>query len=300
MPIRDILKALIVVAIWGFNFVVIKLSVDALPPILAAALRFTFAAVPAVFFLRPPKTKWYFVVGFGVAFGFALYVLLNLAIFIGMPAGLASVVLQVQAFFTILIALFVFKDVPRHTQILGGVIAFVGIGVIGYQHLGEGAGIWPFALTVAGALAWGTANVIAKAAGKVNAVAFTAWGALSAVVPLYLVSFLTEGFQPFVDAVTQPSVSNIVIIAFLAYPASLFGVAVWNSLLAKHPASVVAPFTLLVPITGLLSGWLVLGETVSVMEIAGGLLVVVGLGVTVIRPRGKGIPVSSAPPESGA
>ena len=112
MPIRHILLALLVVAIWGFNFVVIKMSVEAFPPILAAALRFAAAAFPAVLFVRPPKAPWWIVIGFGLTFGVALYGFLNLGLAWGMPAGLSSLVLQTQAFFTMVLAFALLGERP--------------------------------------------------------------------------------------------------------------------------------------------------------------------------------------------
>jgi len=297
MPLRHVFMALVVVAIWGFNFVVIKLSVDALPPILAAAFRFALAAFPALLFVRPPRTSWVRIAGFGLCFGLALYSFLNFAIHQGMPAGLASVVLQVQAFFTMLIAFVALGERPRRIQLAGAVIAFAGIAVIGIERW-SGAAPWPFLLTICAAVSWGFANVFSKSAGTVNPIAITVWGAAIAAIPLFGLSLLTEGVAPLVDAVTQPRFSTFVIIGFLAYPATLFALAVWNHLLAQHPATLVAPFTLLVPITGLLSGWLVLGETIAPLEIAGGMLVVAGLGVTVIKRRRGSMRISSGPPES--
>ncbi|MCB9992360.1 MAG: EamA family transporter [Hyphomicrobiaceae bacterium] len=286
MPLRHILAALVVVAIWGFNFVVIKLSVDALPPILAAGLRFAFASWPLVFFIRPPKTEWYRVVLFGLTFGLALYAFLNFALATGMPAGLASVVLQVQAFFTMLIAFFWHRERPKWQQIAGAVIAFAGIGVMAVNRL-EGAALWPFVLTLLAAVSWGLANNFAKTFGGANPVATTVWGALVASFPLIGLSLLIDGPQPLIDFVTMPDPLTIAVLAFLAYPATLFGMAIWNHLLALHPASIVAPFTLLVPITGLLSGYLVLGETVAPLEMAGGALIVLGIAISVFRRRRK-------------
>lgn len=296
MPIRDVLLALVVVAIWGFNFVVIKLSVEALPPMLAVALRFAFAAFPAILFFKPPKTKWWYTAGFGLAFGFGLYSFLNVALSIGMPAGLGSVTLQVQGFFTMLIAYFVLKERPRRIQIFGAVVAFVGIGVIASGRW-EGAGLFPLLLTIGAALSWGTANVISKLAGKVNPIAITVWGSAIACVPLFATSFAFEGTEALVDFVLRPRWETWALILFLAYPATLFGLAAWNYLLSKHPATLVAPFTLLVPITGLLSGWLVLGEVISWIEMLGGALVVAGIGVTVFKRRRGDMRISSAPPE---
>nr|WP_207632965.1 EamA family transporter [Devosia aurantiaca] len=175
MPIRHVLLALLVVAIWGFNFVVIKLSVEALPPILAAALRFSAAAIPAALFVKPPKTKWWIVVAYGISFGSALYALLNLSIAWGMPAGLSSIVLQTQAFFTMLMAFLILGERPSRFQILGAAIAFGGIMVIASERI-EGAGLLPLSLTLLAAISWGLANVLTKKAGRVSALSFTVWG----------------------------------------------------------------------------------------------------------------------------
>jgi len=288
---KHVLLALVVVAIWGFNFVVIKLSVDALSPFLAAGGRFALAAVPAVFFIRPPKMAngkipWAVIGGFGLTFGFELYVFLNFAIAVGMPAGLASVVLQVQAFFTILVAFLVLRERARKMQIIGGIIAFAGIGLIGYYRF-DGAAFFPFVLTIAAAIAWALANVITRYAGRINPVALTVWGSLFAAVPLLVLSAFVEGTNEMVALFVNPDPWKWGLLLFLAYPATLFGLSIWNRLLSLYPASKVAVFTLLVPITGLFSGWAVLGETISPSEIVGGLLVIAGLGVTLVKTGRK-------------
>lgn len=288
MPIRHILMALLVVAIWGFNFVVIKLSVEALPPILAACLRFIAAALPAVLFIRPPKAPWWLVVAFGLSLGFALYGFLNLSIAWGMSAGLSSLVLQTQAFFTMALAFALLGERPGRLQIIGALIAFSGIAVIATGHLATTA-ILPLVMTLLAALSWGLANVLTKKAGRVNALAFTVWGALAAPVSLFGLSLLIEGPQAVGAALAGFGWQEAGLIAFLAYPATLLGGAIWSWLLTRHPASTVAPFTLLVPITGLLSGYLVLGEIITPVEVAGGLLVIAGLVVTIWR-RGPAMP----------
>lgn len=284
MPIRHILLALLVVAIWGFNFVVIKLSVEAMPPILAAAFRFAAAAFPAVLFVRPPKAPAWIVMAFGLSFGVALYGFLNLGVAWGMPAGLSSLVLQTQAFFTMVMAFVLLGERPSRFQIIGGAIAFGGIAVIASERL-EMTNLLPLVLVLLAALSWGLANVLTKKAGRVNAISFTVWGVLAAPVPLLLLSLVTEGWPAIAAAVSGFSWSDAGLIAFLAYPATLLGGGIWSWLLGRHPASVVAPFTLLVPITGLLSGYLVLGETISWVEVAGALLVITGLVVTLRKAR---------------
>ncbi len=289
MPLRHVLLALLVVAIWGFNFVVIKLSVEALPPVLAAALRFLAAALPAVFFIRPPKAPWPLVVGFGLAFGFALYGFLNLSIAWGMSAGLSSLVLQTQAFFTMALAFVLLGERPSRFQIAGALVAFAGICVIAVERMAATA-LLPLGMTLLAAVSWGLANVLTKKAGKVNALAFTVWGSLAAPLPLLGLSWLIEGREAIEAALVGFSWEEAALIAFLAYPATLLGGGIWNWLLGRHPASIVAPFTLLVPITGLLSGYLVLGETITPIEIGGAILVIAGLVVTLLRRPLQAVP----------
>ena len=290
MPLRHILLALLVVAIWGFNFVVIKLSVEALPPILAAALRFAAAAFPAVLFVKPPKAPAWIVVAFGLSFGVALYGFLNLGLAWGMPAGLSSLVLQTQAFFTMVMAFLLLGERPSRYQVIGAAIGFGGIAVIASERL-EVTSLLPLGLVILAAISWGVANVITKKAGRVNAISFTVWGSLVAPLPLLLLSLLTEGWPAVSAALAGFSLSDAGLIAFLAYPATLLGGGIWSWLLGKHPASVVAPFTLLVPITGLASGYLVLGETVTRIEIFGALLVIGGLIVTLRKARKSEPPI---------
>lgn len=284
MPIRHVLLALVVVAIWGFNFVVIKLSVEAMPPILAAALRFLAVALPAVFFVKPPKAPAWLVIAYGLAFGFALYAFLNLSIAWGMPAGLSSLVLQVQAFFTMIIAFLILGERPNRFQILGAGVAFFGIVIIATERL-AGTELLPLSFTVLGALAWGVANVLTRMAGRVNPLSLTVWGSLAAPLPLLGLSFLTEGGEAIAEAITSFSWSDAGLIAFLAYPSSTLGGVIWAWLLMRHPASVVAPFTLLVPVTGLVSAYVVLGEVITSIEVLGALFVIAGLAVTLAKKR---------------
>lgn len=283
MPLRDILLALLVVAIWGFNFVVIKLSMGAVPPLLQASLRFGLAAFPLVLFIKPPKTQWYWVVGFGLTLGVALYAALNSAIFLGMPAGLSSLVLQAQVLFTIFFAFILLGERPRRIQLIGGAIAFFGIGVIGADKL-DGASFLPFGLTLVAAVIWGVANIIAKKAGKVDMLAFIVWASLAASPVLFVLSYMFEGAEQISAALWGMDLLSFAQIVFLAYPATVFGFWVWNGLLSRLPAATVTPFALLVPITGILSGWLVLGEVISAVEMAGGVLVIAGLAVALMRP----------------
>ena len=290
MQPRDVLVALVVVAIWGFNFTVIKLSVAEMPPLLSAGLRFFFAAVPVVFFIKRPQARWRLVAAYGLFMACALYALLNLTLYLGLSASLASLALQVQAMFTILIAFFVFGEVPRKLQIAGAVVAFGGIGVIAWGH-GTSGPLLPLAILMLAALSWGIANNVSKLAGSIPMLPFVAWGNLLGSIPLFALSFAFEGGTGIFAYLDPPSWNAVMLVAFLAYPATLFGFTIWSGLLSRYSAATVAPFTLLVPIAGIASGVLVLGEPFQGADVAGGVLIFIGLLLTVIKIRPRQAPV---------
>jgi O-acetylserine/cysteine efflux transporter len=279
MPLRHCLLAVAVAIVWGFNFVVIKSGVGEVPPLMLSGLRFFFAAVPAVLFLKPPKARRAIVVAYGLTVGVMQFGLLFVAIGIGMPPGLASLVMQIQAFFTVAVAALVFGERPSWVQMTGAAVAFVGIAVIG---AGLGSGklgntlVLPFLLVVAASLSWGIANVVGKSAGPIDALSFIVWSSLAVPLPLLMLSCLFEGAPAFA-ALAHPSSLLVADVAFLSFGATLFGFGAWSWLLARYDAAVVAPFSLLVPIAGFLSAYLVYGEPVSLWEIFGGILILAGL-----------------------
>ena len=287
MSFAHILLALLVVFLWGFNFVVIKITVLEMPPYLAAALRFSLAAFPAILFVKPPKNEygkipWLIIIGFGLAFGYALYAYLNLALKVGLPAGLGSLILQVQAFFTMIMAYFILQERALKIQIFGALIAFFGIIIIGYYRW-ESASLFPFILVMLAAISWAYANIFTKLGGKINAFSLTVWGSVFAAIPLFILSFIFEGFNELVLFFVEPNYFLYGVIAFSAYPATLLGLALWSWLLQKYPTSYVAPFSLLVPISGLIFGWLLLGETIANLEIIGGIFIIIGLFVGIVK-----------------
>jgi len=284
MPVRDILMALVVVLIWGFNFTVIKLSVGEIPPLLQAALRFFFAAFPLALFIKPPKTSPLIVMGYGLFLGVILYSMLNTAIFLGMPASLSSLVLQTQVLFTIVLAYFILGERPQPIQLLGGAIAFAGLAVIGWERL-DGADLLPFGLTLGAAMAWAIANILTKKAGQIDMLAFIVWASVFACVPLLGLSLLIDGPEALADLVLRPRWQVAAQVVFLAYMATVLGMALWSMLLSRHPASTVTPFALLVPVAGVISGVLVLGERITLPEALGGGVILIGLVVAVAGPR---------------
>jgi O-acetylserine/cysteine efflux transporter len=284
MPLRDVLLALAVATVWGLSFIAIRWGVDEVSPLLLTALRYTFAALPAVFFIRPPKADWRIVVAYGFAIGVGQFGLLFLAIKLGMPAGLSSLVIQLQVFFTIFLAFLVFGERPTAPQIVGALVAFLGIGVIAVERL-EGAALFPLVLTIIAAVFWGFGNTASKKAGRVDMLSFVTWSALVPPIPLVLLAIGFDGPGIFADALNTITWRGIGSIAFMSYAATLFGFGVWAWLLSRYPASQVTPFALFIPVVGIISGALLLGEHITLLEIAGGALVLAGLIVNVFGQR---------------
>jgi O-acetylserine/cysteine efflux transporter len=284
MSLRDLLVALAVVTVWGVNFVAIKWGVDEVPPLLLTSLRFACAAVPAVFFIRRPKVGLGILLGYGLAIGVLQFGLLFVAIKLGMPAGLSSLVMQLQAFFTIGLAVIFLGERPGLFQLLGALVAFAGIGAIGLERL-EGAALVPLLMTIAAALFWGIGNIITKKAGQIDMLSFVVWSSLVPPIPLFLASLVFEGPGALPQALGDVTWLGGSSLLFIAYGATLFGYGLWSYLLSRYPANIVAPFTLLVPIAGIGSAALLLGETISGIEVLGSVLVFAGLLLNVFGPR---------------
>ncbi len=284
MPLSHSLVALLVTAIWGLSFVVIKLGVGSTPPLLLAALRFLFAAVPAVFFVPRPKTDWKNVVAYGFFLGVAQFGLLFAAIAIGMPASLASVVMQAQVFFTILFAALFMAERPWPHQIVGGLVAAFGLVLIAWPRM-TGGGAGPFLMTVVAAASWGVANIVSKRAGRVDMLGFIVWSSLVAPLPLLGLSLWLDGPAQVIDALTRIDGATLAAVAYLAYPTTIFAFGIWAYLLSRHPAATVTPFALFVPVAGILGSVLILGEAMHPIEAVGGAVIVVGLAFNVFGQR---------------
>lgn len=284
MKPRDLLLALAVVVVWGINFVVIEVGLEGMPPLLLSALRFFFAAVPAIFLLGPPRVAWRYVVGVGLALGVAKFGLLFIAMDHGVPAGLSSLVLQSQVIFTVLFAIAVLRERPRPAQLAGIVIACVGIVLIVLDRK-LSAPLGALLLVIVAAGFWGVANMITRYAKPPDTLRFMVWASAVAVVPLVVLSLLTEGPQADVDAIRAIDLSGIGAIAYLAFGATLFGFGVWGYLLRQYDASTVAPFSLLVPVVGMSAAWVLRGEAVGPQQAIAAVLVIGGMACTIIRRR---------------
>ncbi len=283
MKTRDILTAISVAIVWGLTFIAIKIGVGETTPLALSALRFVFAALPAVFFVPPPKASPWIVALYGLFIGVGQFGLLFVAIRQGFPVGLASLVIQLQAFFTIFLAWALMRERPRRAQLVGAGVAFIGVALIGSRRL-DGASLLPFLMVIAAAAFWGAGNIAAKFAGRVDMLAFVSWSSLASPAPLFLLSVIVEG-RGGLAALAHPSLRLVLAVLVLSYAATLFGFGLWARQLSHYSAAAVAPFALLVPVVGMVAGSVVFGEPFGPFELWGALLVMAGLGFNVFGDR---------------
>ena len=287
---RDLAWTLAVVTLLGYTFVPIKIALAEVPPFTLAALRFFLAAVPMVFFVRPPAMPARAVIAYGTAIGVCQFGLLFLGIKLGMPAGLASIVIQIQVFFTIGLAVAFAGDHVRRHHLAAGAIAVAGIAVLAAYKLASGptGTVVGFALVIVAAFAWAVGNIIAKrGAGDHGAdmFALTVWSSLVPPLPLAALAFVFEGGMAAQQAVASMSLVAWGCVLIMSYGATLFGFGSWNALLHRYPTALISPFALLIPVSGLASGALFLGESLAPVQFAGVALVFAGLAINVYGLR---------------
>ncbi len=286
---REILLALLVVVAWGINFVIIEVGLGTMPPLLLAALRFAVAALPAVFIPRPP-VPWPRFVFIGLVLFTGQFALLFISMKVGMPAGLASVVIQSQAFLTGPMAALVLGERISLRQIGGTGIAFLGLAAIATTAGGGGVTLAGLILCLGAALCWAIGNVALRGAGKVDMFAMVTWLSIVPPLPLLALSYLFEGPQAIETAFLHMGWAGVGAVAYIAIVSTNIGYGMWAYLLKLYPAAQVAPFSLLVPIVGIVSAALLLGEQFGPVRLAGMVLVFIGLIVAVfpfgrLRPR---------------
>ncbi|GAA1391333.1 EamA family transporter [Luteococcus peritonei] len=290
MPRRDMGLAAVVILIWGVNFVAAAIGMESLPPLLLSAVRFTLVALPAVFLVKPPRMGIWPVVLSGAFMGGLQFGLLYTGMRLGMPAGLASLVLQVQTLFTVVIAALVLREKPTTTQVAGILLGIVGMAVVGAQHIAH-APAWPFLMTIAAAASWATGNVITRRHPPRTGFSLVVWSALVPPVPLFLASVAFDGLQANLDALAHVSLRSAIGVAFVAYGASMVGYGLWNLLLSRHSAATVAPWSMFVPVVGAVAAWLYNGERPTPAGLLGaaitvtGVLLALGVGNRLLRRR---------------
>lgn len=314
MTNRDRLLALAVVAMWGFNFIAIRLSLDHFPPFFCAALRFAVMAIPVVLFVRFPRVQFRWFLLYAVGFGVLQFAFLFLAMHLGMPTGLASLVLQTSAPFTVILGVLFLRERMSPLQVIGIAVAVGGMVVIGidratHSSLGVGA-VGPMLLTVLGGLGWAFGNIGSRQAVSTGTartgpglrsddpLRMTLWMSVVPPIPFLILSVIVDGPTAGLDSLTTlGSHSGILALVGLAYTVllgTIAGSGLWTMLLSKYPASRVAPMSLLVPVVGITAAWALLGETPGVVEVIGAVVVILGCAVGVLAAPTNRPKVTSA------
>jgi O-acetylserine/cysteine efflux transporter len=281
---RHLWLALVVVAIWGSNFVVIKLALAHLPPLLLATLRFALAALPLVLLVRRPPVSWGNLALYGLTIGVGQFGLLFYVMTRHISPGLASLVIQSQVFFTVGLSMLLSGERVRPFQLVAALIAVAGIVLIASRSDGQTTPLG-LVLTLAAALSWALGNIASRAAGPVNVLAYVAWSSLLAVPPLAALSLTLEGWPRIAAGLAEADWATWAAVLWQSIGNTMFGYAVWAWLLARYPAATVAPFSLLVPVFGMGAVGALLGEPLPPWKLTAAALVMGGLALNLLWPR---------------
>ena len=283
LPFPRLLLAIAVMAVWGTNFVIIKIALHDLPPLLLATLRFLFVLLPLVFFLKRPAVPWRNLAAYGLLIGAGQFGLLFIAMRNDITPGLASLVVQTQIFFTIALSMRLTGERVRTFQIVALALATSGLGVI-LWHTDATATPLGIGLVLLAALSWSSGNMVAREAGSVNMLSYVVWASLFSVPPLFLLSLVFDGWPVIVHGVTHARAITWAAVVWQAVGNTLFGYAAWGWLLARHPAAAVTPMALLVPVFGMAASALVLAEPLPAWKLAAMALVMGGLALNLFWP----------------
>ena len=280
MQIKDIFLAILITMIWGINFSFIKLGLDTLDPFMITAIRFTLVAFPLVFFIKRPDVKFKYLVSYGFFFGVGVWGITTLGIFYGISAGIASLLIQMSVFFAILLGVILLNESINKTQILGFVISAIGITLIATVTDGS-VSIIGFILVLIGAVFMAIVSLIVKKSNTKDMFSFLVWSSLFSIIPLFLLSYLTQGGEVFINFSTIIDTKAILAILFIVYPTTLFGYWAWNKLLQKYPISSVAPLALLVPFFGLAGSYIIFDEQLGLIKIIASIFIILGLIINI-------------------
>lgn len=284
MPARHTALAVLVVAIWGTNFVVIHVGLAQFPPLTFAALRFAFASLPLVWFVPRPRAAFRSIATYGLLIGGGQTGLMLCAMDGHIAPGLASLIIQTQAFFTVGLAMIANRERPRVANLISLAFCAGGVALIGVNTGGD-ADALGITLVLSAAFAWAFGNIVAKNIATPNMLSLVVWSGLIVSVPLFCAALLFEGPALVAQSVTRANAAGWASLAWQSTGNAVFGYAVWNWLLTRHPAADVVPVGLLVPVFGMSAAALFLGEPLQAWKLLAAALVLTGLGVNLVAAR---------------
>lgn len=279
-----LLLAVAVMAVWGSNFVVIKFALAHLPPLLLGAMRFTAVFLPAAFFLKRPQASWANLAAYGILIGAGQFGALFIALRADVTPGLASLIMQTQVFFTIGLSMWLTGERLKGVQIVALLLAVAGIAVI-LTHTDGSITPLGLGLLMIAALGWSGGNMVSRAAGKVDMLAYIVWSSLFAVPPLFVLAMVFEGPTAMLNGVRNADAVTWAAVAWQAVGNAMFGYGVWGWMLARYPAATVAPLALMIPVFGMTASAIVLGEPMQAWKLIAAALVMSGLALGILWPR---------------
>jgi O-acetylserine/cysteine efflux transporter len=291
MTPRHTLMALLVVVIWGVNFLAIDFGLEGVPPLLFLAMRFVLVAIPAVFFLKPPKIGWRNILLIGTFLSLLQFAFLYLSLSLGMPPGLASLLHQSQVVLTVIVSAIVLRERPTRRQLIGIIVGMTGLAIVVIGH-GQAAPWLPVVILLLGSLSWAIGNVLSRRVKAKASLSLVVWSGLVVPIPAFALSLLIDSPPVVFDAIAHLNWINILSTVYTAVLSSLVGYGIWNHLLARYPTSAVVPFSLLIPIVGIVAAWIAINEQPTLTEMLGGAVMLVGLAIAVLvfRRREPALP----------
>lgn len=282
MTRQDSLLLVLLMALWGFNFSVIKLGVNNIDPFLLTALRFSLAVLPLIFFVRRPNVPWRYLMAYGLTFGVGVWGLTTLSVGAGLSSGLASLLLDMSVISSLLVGRYLLKEHVTVSKVLGSVLALIGLGLIIWH---QDATVTPLgiALVLSASVFWSINGLIVKRSGTRAVFAFNIWGMAFAPVPLFVLALCVSGPSSVMQSIADINGSVLFSAAFQAYPTTLLGYWFWNKMIVKYSVSSVAPMTLLVPVFALIGGYLFFGESLDVVQAIAAVVILLGVAVSEIK-----------------
>lgn len=262
MTKRDLFIAVALMCLWGLNFSVIKIGADQINPVVLTALRFTFAVIPAIFFISKPQVSYRYLVAYGLCFGVGLWGMMTWSITLGLSAGMAGVLMQISLVFSLLLGWLVLKEKVGLNKIIGSILALSGL-VFSLSLQDDSAPHVALLFVLVGALSWSLVSLIVKMSNVKEAFAFSVWGMAFAPIPLVFIAWVTGGSEAFLELPEKMTLSVWFSVLFQAYPTTLLGYWVWNKLVLKYPLSTVSLLTTLVPVFGMLGSVVLYNEAFS-------------------------------------
>jgi O-acetylserine/cysteine efflux transporter len=284
MPIAHCLLALLVVAIWGVNFLFVSIALEEIPPLFLCAIRFVLTSLPAVFFFKLPRESYKMVAIYGLVMFASQFSLLFLGMSAGMPPGMASLIMQVQVFFSMFFAAIMLDEKPFSWQIVGALISFSGIAIVA-MHFDKTVTFLGFVFILAAAATWGFGNLLTKKLTHVKTIPLVIWGSFFACFPMLLLSFFFEGMDVIPATYQRLTWHGVGAVFYIVGASTWIAYVSWTWLVSRYPVGIVVPFTLLVPIVGILCSVIFFGEPLQFWKLLAGLLVIGGLCINLLGSR---------------